>query len=122
MFTVGDQVEIIGELDGAWEFFENVDAEALAAQFSVRFRMTNTTANRGEKHFYHLEWMITQKNWPQPTKSIRVILQTFVEHFMFNALMLWSTYINVKVDIVQGFADSKKAIKMTSERINTDKY
>lgn len=36
MFTVGDQVEIIGEPDGARELLENVDAEALAAQFGVR--------------------------------------------------------------------------------------
>lgn len=36
MFTIGDQVKIIGELDGARELLENVDAEALTAQFSVR--------------------------------------------------------------------------------------
>lgn len=40
MFPVGDQVEIIGELDGTGELLEDVYAEALTAQFGVGLSVT----------------------------------------------------------------------------------
>ena len=49
MFAVGDQVEVVGELDVAGEFLQDVDAEALTAQLSVGLCVTrNTAEERGE--------------------------------------------------------------------------
>lgn len=42
MFPIGDQVEVIGELDGARQFLQDVYAEALTAQFGVGLRVDNT--------------------------------------------------------------------------------
>lgn len=41
MFAVGDQVEVVGELNVARELFQNVYAEAFAAQFGVRLSVSN---------------------------------------------------------------------------------
>lgn len=40
MLSVGDQVQVIGELNGAGEFLQDVYTEALTAEFSVWFRVT----------------------------------------------------------------------------------
>lgn len=49
MFPVGDQVEVIGELDGAGQLLQDVYAEALAAQFGVGLRVTDNTGRRVRK-------------------------------------------------------------------------
>lgn len=41
MLAVGDQVEVVGEFDGAGEFLQDIDAEALAAQLGVRLRVAD---------------------------------------------------------------------------------
>ena len=46
MFSVGDQVEVVGELDGAGQLLQDVYAEALAAQFGVGLRVADDTARR----------------------------------------------------------------------------
>lgn len=43
MFAVGDEVEVVGELDGAGQFLQDVDAEALTAQFNVGLRLASKT-------------------------------------------------------------------------------
>lgn len=49
MFPVGDQVEVIGELDGAGQLLQDVYAEALAAQFGVGLRVADNTGRRVRK-------------------------------------------------------------------------
>lgn len=44
VLAVGHQVEVVGELDGARELLQNVDAEALAAQFGVGLGVTDGAA------------------------------------------------------------------------------
>lgn len=41
MFPVGDQVEVVGELNGAGQLLQDVYAEALAAQFGVGLRVAD---------------------------------------------------------------------------------
>lgn len=48
MLAVGDQVEVVGELYGAGQLLQDVDAEALAAQFCVRLGVTHN-AERQER-------------------------------------------------------------------------
>lgn len=43
MFPVGDQVEVVGELDSAGQFLQDVYTEALAAQFGVGLRVADNT-------------------------------------------------------------------------------
>jgi len=49
VFSVGDEVEVIGELDGAGQFLQDVYAEALAAQLGVGVRVAHRTVTGGEK-------------------------------------------------------------------------
>lgn len=39
MFSVGDQVEVVGELDVAGQLLQDVYAEALTTQFGVGLRV-----------------------------------------------------------------------------------
>lgn len=41
MFSIGDQVEVVGELDGARQFLQDVYAEAFTAQFGVGLCVAN---------------------------------------------------------------------------------
>lgn len=47
MFPVGDQVEVVGELDGAGQLLQDVYAETLTAQFGVRLRVADDAAREG---------------------------------------------------------------------------
>ena len=53
VFSVGDQVEVVGELDGAGQFLQDVYAEALTAQFGVGLRVSDNTAGKDEKEKSH---------------------------------------------------------------------
>lgn len=44
MLPVGDEVEVVGELDVARQLLEDVDAESLAAQLGVRLRVAHDSA------------------------------------------------------------------------------
>ncbi len=46
MLSVGDQVEVVGELDGARQLLQDVYAEAFTAQFGVGLRVTNNPVRR----------------------------------------------------------------------------
>ena len=51
MLAVGDQVEVVGELDGAGQLLQDVYAEALTAQFGVRLRVAgDTVRKKAESH------------------------------------------------------------------------
>lgn len=41
VFAVGDQVQVVGELDVAGKFLQDVDAEAFAAEFGVWLCVTH---------------------------------------------------------------------------------
>lgn len=43
VLAICDQVEVVGKLNGTRQLFQDVDAEALTAQFCVRLSMTNDT-------------------------------------------------------------------------------
>ncbi len=49
MLAVGDQVEVIGKLDGAGQLFKDVYAETLAAQFCVWLSVTHNTERQRER-------------------------------------------------------------------------
>ncbi len=49
MLPVGDKVEVIGELDCAGQLLQDVDAEALTAEFGVGLRVANDTVRPGRK-------------------------------------------------------------------------
>lgn len=55
MFSVGDQVEVIGELDGAREFLQDVYAEALTAQFGVGLRVVDNAGKKDETSVSHIK-------------------------------------------------------------------
>ena len=44
MLAVGDQVEVVGELDGLGQLLQDVDAEALTAAFDVNARVPGLVA------------------------------------------------------------------------------
>lgn len=46
VFPVGDQVEVVGELDGAGQLLQDVYAEALAAQFGVGLGVADDTGRK----------------------------------------------------------------------------
>lgn len=41
MFTIGDEIEVIGELDITGKFLQDVDAKAFTAQFCIRLSISN---------------------------------------------------------------------------------
>lgn len=47
VFSVGDQVEVVGELDGARQLLQDVYAETLTAQLGVRLRVADDTVREG---------------------------------------------------------------------------
>lgn len=49
MFPVGDQVEVVGELDGAGQLLQNVYAEAFTAQLGVGLRVADYAVRRTRK-------------------------------------------------------------------------
>lgn len=73
MFSVGDQVEVVGELNGAGQLLQDVYAEALTAEFGVRLRLADNAEGRKRKSsvthavkyscFYHL--LIKSRLWQQ---------------------------------------------------------
>ena len=46
VLAVGDQVEVVGELDGPGQLLQDVDAEALAAQLGVGLRVADDAVDR----------------------------------------------------------------------------
>lgn len=57
VLAVGDQVEVVGEPDGAGQLLQDVDAEAFAAQLGVRLGVTHNAEGRREK-VHSLLWRI----------------------------------------------------------------
>lgn len=51
VLAVGDQVEVVGELDGAGQLLQDVDAEAFAAEFGVGLGVTDDAESTRE-HVY----------------------------------------------------------------------
>lgn len=49
VLAVGDQVEVIGKLYGAGQLFQDIDAEALTAQFCVWLGMTDDPKRQREE-------------------------------------------------------------------------
>lgn len=56
MFTVGDEVKVVGELDVAREFLQDVDAETFATQFAVGLCLANNPVRKRHafNHFNQL--------------------------------------------------------------------
>ena len=60
MLSVGDQVEVIGELDGAGQLLQDVYAEALTAEFGVGLWVANNSARgmRKSRVIKNLLWQL----------------------------------------------------------------